>query len=274
LGKSEVNGALPLRDAIVALPRSESTEKIKKNLAVISAHTDTAPSALYIPPRACDAFEGAAPPLCLPIIYGSRSLLNDDTLKDWEKLLSNDGIYYRTDHHWTTDGAYLAYVQICDRLGLTPYGRDFFERVTVSREFLGTSYSSSALPRFAISPDSVVLYRYTGDTEVKIYIDGSPAPLDGFYDLSALDQKDKYRVFLGGNYAHLSVESGSGKPRLLLIKDSFANSLLPFLALHYDIDAVDPRYCTSASLERLMDGIYDQALLVLSLDTLSQIDLE
>ena len=68
---------------------------------------------------------------------------------------------------------------------------------------------------------------------------------DSLYDLAALEKKDKYELFLGGNYAKAVLRTGveNGK-HLLLIKDSFANSLVPFLCGDYEtITMVDLRYC-------------------------------
>ena len=64
---------------------------------------------------------------------------------------------------------------------------------------------------------------------------------------------DKYAVLLGGNYAHASVYSDAEKPSLLIIKDSFANAVIPFLSLHFNIDLVDPRYATPPQIKKIFN---------------------
>ena len=128
------------------------------------------------------------------------------------------------------------------------------------------------MPEFAVSAESITLYRYESDGDVRVINHETGENKNGFYDLEALKITDKYRVFLGGNYSHLSIKSSQKKPTLLLVKDSFANSLIPFLALHYDIEVIDPRYCAKTFLnEQLQSNSYDRILALLSLDTLESI---
>ena len=90
----------------------------------------------------------------------------------------------------------------------------------------------------------------------------------GFYDMTARSRKDKYSVFLGGNYGYIRIEGeGKDRPRLLLLKDSYANSLIPFLARHFDIDAVDPRYFRGDIKD--IAGTCDRALILYSIDQLA-----
>lgn len=151
-------------------------------------------------------------------------------------------VYYRTDHHLTTEGAYLVYCALGERLGYLPRSLDFFSRQTVSEHFLGSA--DSAIGGIAPRADTVELFRYEGDGRVRVFEHTTGEVRDGFYDFDALEQKDQYEVFLGGNFAHLSITSGaeSEKPTLLLIKDSFANALIPFLAIHFDLEVLDLRY--------------------------------
>ena len=103
--------------------------------------------------------------------------------------------------------------------------------------FRGTLYSKVLLP------DSVYdkVY-YAPEIAVdSVVCDGEDGAL---YDLSALERKDKYELFLGGNYGQCVITTGveNGK-RLLLVKDSFANSFVPFLTGDYEtITMLDLRY--------------------------------
>jgi hypothetical protein len=170
-------------------------------------------------------------------------------------------------------GAYTAYKLLSSELDYEAYDESFFRKETAASDFFGTSFSRSAMPKAMTQPDSILLYRYDLDESV-IVTDRESGMTKGLYDLSALERYDKYRVFLGGNYAHLSVElplqSEQKREKLLLVKDSFANSLIPFLALHFDIEVIDPRYATASQIRTLCEEKeFDKVLVLCSLDTLS-----
>jgi len=172
-------------------------------------------------------------------------------------------VYYRTDHHLTTEGAYLLYCELGKTLGYTPEAREKFHIERVSSDFLGSA--DSAVGGIASRADTVELYRYQGDGEFLVTDRETGEVREGFYDWSALERKDRYSIFLGGSFAHLSVRGATEKPKLLLIKDSFANALIPFLAIHFDLEIVDPRYLSG---EILLDEC-DRALLLQGVDTLA-----
>ena len=183
---------------------------------------------------------------------------------------TNQYLYYRNDHHWTSLGAYVAYLELSDELGYTPISLDSFTRVSVADDFLGTTHSSAGLP--FTSFDSIDLYRYEGDEDytVEVVMGDTVQKLDGLYDLTKLGSKDKYSVFLGGNYSHVRVtkDGDAEREKLVIIKDSFANSLLPFLARHYRILAVDPRYKTGG-LQTIANEV-DLALVLCGMQTLTE----
>ena len=151
-------------------------------------------------------------------------------------------VYYRTDHHWTTAGAQVAYRVWAKDTGHTV--RDY-ALTPVTDDFRGTLYSKVLLPGSAY--DTVEVAR---DVEI-VSMDCDGQVMHSLYVDSKLEQKDKYEVFMGGNYAKVTVDTGAETGRsLLLIKDSFANCFLPFLCADYDtITVVDLRYCR----ENMMD---------------------
>lgn len=274
IGKMETNGVITTKDGIcVALPEGASTNRIQKNLDAISALAKQKEVHLYVPPRSFDVFEDK-----LPKLYPKEEdktvteLLEGDTLTDFLELkeIANEEYYYKTDHHWTTKGAYLAYTQICERMGIAAYSENYFIKETVADNFRGTSASKSGLPNWLISEDTVTLYRYKEDGAFTVENRETKESKKGFYDYSALDTADKYRVFLGGNYSHLSIRGEGERQKLLLIKDSFANSVIPFLALHFDIEIIDPRYCPKGYLnEQLEREDIDNTLVLMGFDTLT-----
>ena len=106
--------------------------------------------------------------------------------------------------------------------------------------------------------------------DYRVLRDGQPAAFTGLYDEEKLSSHDQYSLFLGGNCGLLQIDLGEAdtRPTLLVIKDSFANSLLPFLARHYRITAVDPRYYTG-KLQPLLQNT-DTVLTLCGMQTLTQ----
>ena len=151
-------------------------------------------------------------------------------------------VYFRTDHHWTAHGAYAAYADWADATGLKPLAPAAFSIKTVSTSFFGTTYSKANL--YTVRPDRVEIYEPVDDNHCSVVFDGGKSTLDSLYDLSFLEKKDKYSLFVGGNHALAQINTGvnNGK-HLLLIKDSYAHAFVPFLSNHFEsIIMVDLRY--------------------------------
>jgi hypothetical protein len=148
----------------------------------------------------------------------------------------DDYIYYRTDHHWTTDGAYLAYVEWCKSTGHSYAKLDDLVKNNVTKDFRGSLYSKILDADSAY--DSIWTY---GDFDGPMLVDGDEIR-DSCFDESKLSEKDKYAYFFGGNYGEVIV-GGKGEGKLLVVKDSFANSFVPMLTEVYDtIYMIDLRY--------------------------------
>jgi len=156
---------------------------------------------------------------------------------------ADEKIYYKTDHHWTSLGAYYMYLASASELGIEEDRvNTSYHRYPVTAEFNGMLASTSG---FCLSEKEEIEV-YVPEEEVAVlvnYVD-EQKKRTSLYDVSKLKTKDKYAVFLGGNSSVIDIKttSESGKT-LLLIKDSFANSFVPFLIPHYkEIVLVDPRY--------------------------------
>lgn len=172
-------------------------------------------------------------------------------------------IYYRTDHHWTTLGAYYAYAALMEGMGQEAMPLDWFTPTVASDEFFGTTFSSSGV-RW-LEPDTIEFYVPQGAATVTNYFDGTPTE-GQLYDLSKLSEKDKYAAFLGGNKPLTVVKSNvapAGAPKLMVIRDSYADSLAPFLCYHFsEIHLVDPRYYKTSMAQYVKDNAIDQVLVM------------
>ncbi len=188
-------------------------------------------------------------------------------LEDALSAHKDEYIYYRTDHHWTTQGAYYAYSELCGALGLEPFDRAAHTAVDVP-DFYGTFYSRART--WNAQPDTLTYYDL--DNPLTIYtVTGPGMPTEGqttgLYDLDKLDVYDKYAAFLHGNNGLSRVE-GDGEGRILVIKDSYANSFVPFLTANYaQIDVVDLRNYNYGLDGLIAENGYDQILVLYSFDS-------
>ncbi len=175
---------------------------------------------------------------------------------------SDEYIYYRTDHHWTTLGAYYAYAEYVRSLGMESAELSQLEGQEVSG-FYGTYFSKAK--KFNAIPDTITYYPIP---DAGVTVDGEEK--DGFYDLEKFQVRDKYAAFLWGNNGYTVLKSGVRTPaegespsRILVIKDSYANSFVPFLLYNFDeVHVVDLRYSAESVSALLEDGAFDQVLLM------------
>lgn len=176
----------------------------------------------------------------------SKTKLDHKTEAEFESEIDFESkadktLYYRTDHHWTTYGAFVAFEEWCKQTGHSFEGADSYETETVTKQFRGSLYSK--ILDYDSAYDSIVKMTKKQDaTDYKVIADGKD--IGGFYQEDKLQEKDKYAYFFGGNYGEVAIEgTQEGKGTLLVIKDSFANAFVPFLADSYDnIYMVDLRY--------------------------------
>ena len=160
-------------------------------------------------------------------------------------------LYYRTDHHWTWYGACAAYKL------LMPDGAYSASPELFSDKFLGSTYSKTLDPKAA--PDELYISPVSDD--ISVAADGKESVL---YDMAAKNEKDKYKVFFGGNYGQVVIKGGcdNGKT-LLIIKDSVANSLAPFLTADYEtIIMLDLRYSTGSAQSVIDENNVDDILFI------------
>lgn len=167
-----------------------------------------------------------------------RLLYAGDFLKDH----SEEYIYYRTDHHWTTLGAYYVWAGWAAHMGYPYTPAEGYQRETVYDDFYGTTYNKAQM---YVKPDSVELFHSPAQESVHVEMDDGEWEADSVYFQEEAEKGfNRYNVFFGKNTFKVVVttKAGTGKT-LLLFKDSFANSFVPFLLGEYDkIIMIDYRY--------------------------------
>jgi hypothetical protein len=178
-----------------------------------------------------------------------RARVCDPTEALSEAYRAGTPVYYRTDHHWTARGAYIAYRAWAESLGFAASPESDFDVRAVSEEFYGTNAAKAALPQ--TKPDRLEVFARKGAPPIRMTVETGETGADAFrvsdslYDAAFLKTRDKYAYFLGGNNPVVTIDTGAtGGRTLLLVKDSFAHSFAPFLTTHFErVILADPRYC-------------------------------
>ncbi|SHI03650.1 DHHW family protein [Clostridium grantii] len=182
----------------------------------------------------------------------------------------NEYIYFKTDHHWTMRGAYYAYKELCNKLNLKAYSINDFNSIIIDKSFYGTFYSKASNRH--ILPDSIEIFTPKIKNKYKIeYIDTGKSS-DSFYEYSHLNKKDKYSIFLDGNHALTTITTNiKNEKRLVIFKDSYAHSLIPFLANHYEeIHIIDLRYYKLNIYDYIKQNNINEALFLYNISSFSK----
>ena len=174
--------------------------------------------------------------------------------------------YYRTDHHWTGEGAYAAYRLFMTAAGREALSYDSFYHHTVAG-YVGSTRSRSAL--WLTAPD-VLTIDEPMDAPVKVAFSDDETTYDSLFFYDHLGEYDWYPLFLDGNHPVTVVENKNASvdaPTLLLVKDSFGNTLAPLLVPNYGrIVLVDPRYYRGSVADLCAEQGADEILFCYSLE--------
>ena len=178
-----------------------------------------------------------------------------------------DGSFYRTDHHWTTEGARRGYTMLMEGMGLSPADLSGLSLTRVSDSFYGTTYSAAGAGW--IEPDSIYTMIPGGGTQGHVTVTGYPegSPVESsLYHPEKLEVKDKYAYFLGGNQPLCIIRNPDAQcGKLLVIRDSYSDSLAPFLAESFqEVHLFDLRYNNTSLKQYVADNDIDQVLVLYS----------
>lgn len=177
-------------------------------------------------------------------------------------------VYYRTDHHWTTLGAYYGYTALAQAMGFAPVPLNAYTQTVVSDSFYGTAWSSSGFSW--VAPDTMHSYVEQGNARITNYPRGE-AVEGTLYEDSFLAKKDKYSYFYGGNTPRIVVETGNPGPKMLILRDSYMDSLSPFLFPHFsEIHILDLRYYRTGLDDYLSEHAFDAVLVCYSVKNFAE----
>lgn len=268
LFKIENNGIVRGKNSQLFTKNIGNSSVFDKNIKIIDQFISTIPNnvTVAIAPNANGVLEGLVPKGMPEVNQGEKleALMADNSLLKTAKVVNLKGvldthgdeyIYYRTDHHWTSLGAYYAYREILDN---PAFSADSVNTHTVE-DFYGTLYAK--YKGVGVVGDTITYY----DIKVDSYntVDGD---FDSLYDMDKTEVFDKYAMFMRGNPAKAQIHSSecqNGKS-LVVFKDSYANCLIPYLTYDYEnITLIDLRYF-GESVKSFMEENKDADVLFLN----------
>lgn len=274
-GKKEINGVFILKDRLIEKFEEPDSIVVEKSIKAINDFADKTQKNVYvmIAPTSAGIYSSQIPAnapiynqkVFIDHVYESLENDNITTLDVYSPLFAsrNEYIYYRTDHHWTSLGAYYAYYSTIKMMGFSPIYLSSFDIQHASSDFMGTLYSKVLYDK--ITPDTIDFYYYNKGVKINsVEVDTGVEikAYNSIYFNEFLDKKDKYSSFLGTNQQIVTIKTDSPtNKKLLLFKDSYAHCYIQFLAQHYsEIKMVDMRYI-NGSIEDYVDVEgYDQIM--------------
>ncbi|MBE6652590.1 MAG: hypothetical protein E7610_04145 [Ruminococcaceae bacterium] len=230
-------------DAVVSLQKSLAKQGIPLCVLLAPRTIDVTVGDFAYPADLTDRLDQA-----IQKTFADANVNSVELLAAFREMHENGSyVYYRTDHHWTTLGAYTAYAAVMEAWGMEQdtLPADFFKIRTIP-SFYGTTYSRSGM--LFIPPDTLEIWEAIDGSDARFTVTNEKNKTvieSGFISEKYLSEKDKYGAFLDGTHSLLFITDreaaarGESRPRLLLARDSFANSMVPFLARHFDICMVN-----------------------------------
>lgn len=254
LGKKESNGVYLGRGGylmeVLSTPDWENTKKNAEGISSFASRHSDIPVYISLVPNAAYILENKIPSGApvrdqqedIDQVLGmcGDDIINIDMVTTMKEHASED-IYYMTDHHWTSLGAYYGFQQLAAGMHISNPETEY-NIYTVADDFQGTLASKSG---YHGSEDIIQIYESKNkNPDYVVHYTEEGTKSASIYDSEKLNEKDKYTVFFGGNHARVEISTTVKEDKhLLLIKDSYANCMVQFLLPYYqDIIIIDPRY--------------------------------
>ena len=253
LGQKEFNGVYLCEDGyLIQIPQEPNWVQAERNLAAAETFAAKYPDlnmVMTVAPNAVtvlsDLLSANAPARDqredIAWIQGQLDAVQFCDVTDALAAHSDEYIFYKTDHHWTSLGAKYAFYAMAECMNLEPIKEGDYTAYPVSNTFQGTLSSKSGSHT---SSDTVEIYIPHSGIDYYVTYADTGENISSLYRRSALNEKDHYTVFFGGNHARVDITTTADTGRcLLLFKDSYANCMVQFLFPYYDhITMIDPRY--------------------------------
>lgn len=269
--KTDAGGVYISDDALFVKQSDVKEEYVKKNISAMEAFASKYPSHFILVPSATYICRDMLPPYAEVIdekelIEGFEfenvefiNLLDSfQGVSDMYMNLRPENLYFRTDHHWTADGALLGYNAYRRALGKEALTKENFKVSQVSEDFLGTSVSKSGA--VGITPDVLERWEIGKVSSLEVYDGVKVSEYPSMYFDEYLNKKDKYSYYLGQNEPLVRIKTESEGGKILIFKDSYAHIFAQLLTEDYsEIVLVDLRY-VKERVELLLGKTFDMSL--------------
>lgn len=265
-GKRESGGVYFAKDGyLIDAFTSYKVKQVKTNIAALKELSDklNVPMKVMLIPTAAqiltDKFPTFAPNLDQKkfLEYAKAQGLDTVDVFDGLSAHSDEYIYYKTDHHFTSLGAYYCYSAWKESKGETAEPITAWKSEILCDNFRGTTYAKVNYP---LAPYDTITAYYK--TEHKVNYNSGAYVADSIYERKYLDGSDQYAVFLNSNQAQ-TVVTGSGTGKLLIIKDSYANTFAQFVVDEYaEVHLIDPRFYRGSVSEYAPENGIDEVLVI------------
>ena len=265
-GKREIGGVYFAKDGyLIDAFTSYKAKQVKTNVAALKELSDKldVPMKVMLIPTAAqiltDKLPSFAPNLDQKKLLEYAKAQGLDTVDVFDELLAHNDeyIYYKTDHHFTSLGAYYCYSAWKEAKGESAEPITAWKSEILCDNFRGTTYAKVNYP---LAPYDTITAYYK--TEHKVNYNGGAYVADSIYERKYLDGSDQYAVFLNSNQAQTVIE-GSGTGKLLIVKDSYANTFAQFTVDEYaEVHLIDPRFFGGSVSEYAAENGIDEVLVI------------
>lgn len=268
------------KGALIEDTSAVNEEQKERNIQAINQFCTSSGKASYflLAPNAVSVQSDKLPSFATPLDQNAQiddylskldASIQKVDVRDSFKEHKNEYLYYKTDHHWTSLGSYYAYQALSSSMDLGQTEISDYHVYPVSTDFKGTL---SGKVGSAFMEDQIDIYVPKENSEYIMTDETSRDSSRSIYSMDALHTKDQYTVFLSGNTGRISLEMDNDSDRhLLLIKDSYANSMIQFLIPHFrTIDIIDPRYYFEDVSKLLDSQLITDILFLYNSNTLMQ----
>ncbi len=251
--------------------KPENTDKIVENLNEFQDSINVKADFMLVPTQV-SIYKDKLPKYSSPLSqlktideYYSKSNMN--CINVYDTLMNNkeEQLFYKLDHHWNMDGAYYAYVEYCREKGFEPVSRNEYS-VEIINDFKGTIFSKINYDSFSEGEE---LKLYNKAFNLSVSYDGEMS--NSIYNMEYADKKDKYSLFLNNINSFIEITNNdfNGERSIAIAKDSYANSMIPFLVNHYKkIYIFDTRSYTDAVSDFVNENNVDDVLILYNVNTI------
>ena len=240
-GRQKVSDIWLEEDKLLEAPVALDERVVARNMKTIHAFADTLEQQVHvmvIPSAGWAAgVDGYTDDETLAAIAGEAGG-NVDVISVADRYAGHPELYYNTDHHWTSRGAFHGYEAFMQAVGKDCLPETEFT-ITQIPDFRGSTYSRSALWLFPAEN----LELWQGSELLTVTNAETEGIHEGIFYRERLEEADKYTVFLDGNHSLVRVRNPEKTGKILVVRDSYSNCLGGFLAQSYgEVVLVDLRY--------------------------------